>query len=265
MATKGLKYPVYAIYSEADGERVYTNGAVAGKAITASVSYIKSGEKLYGDDALQETDQTVLGGTITMGTTDLTTEIRAILLGHTTVAEPYVGFVGAGTDEAPFVGFGFYGVKTGGIFVTFWYNKVQFSEPNDELETKRDRVAFRTPTFSGEFGLDIKGEWGEILEWNSEAKAIAYLNGKAGIIPKCQKPVADKASGTYATSATVTLTGKAGETIYYTLNGLTPSEDTGTKYVGAITITKSCALKAIAVKENQLDSDIVTYEYIITA
>lgn len=264
MATKGLKYPVYAIYSEDGGVRTYSQGAVAGKSITVSVQYDINNERIYGDDALQLSDQSILGGTITLGLTDLTIETRAILLGHKRKDSPQNGFIISSDDIAPFVGFGFYGQKAGGGYRSFWYYKVQFGEPNDELETKRDRTTFKTPTISGVFGIDITNNVCEILDWETEAAAKAYLDDMAGIKAKCRKPVASKASGTYTGTQTVTLTAGEGETIYYTLTGLTPSATTGTEYSTAITISESCALRAIAVKAGNNDSDIATYEYIIT-
>ncbi|HNX82157.1 MAG TPA: chitobiase/beta-hexosaminidase C-terminal domain-containing protein, partial [Candidatus Omnitrophota bacterium] len=146
----------------------------------------------------------------------------------------------------------------------FWYHKIQFAEPDDELETKGERTAFKTPTLSGEIALDINGEWGEIREFDSEAGAVAWLNANTGIMAQCKTPVASVSSGTYATEQTVTLTAGAGEEIYYTTNGTTPSKTNGTKYVSAVSIAATSALRAISTAAGKTDSAVANYEYIIT-
>ena len=63
MATKGLKYPVYALYSDSG----YSGGAVLGKAMTAAAKYSFDDAKLFADDALTETDKKFVSGTLTIG------------------------------------------------------------------------------------------------------------------------------------------------------------------------------------------------------
>jgi hypothetical protein len=82
---------------------------------------------------------------------------------------------------------------------------------------------------------------------------------------KCTKPAANVAAGTYATTQSVTLTAGAGETIYYTTDGTTPSATNGTEYTTPVSIAATCALRAIAIKALQNNSDVATYEYIISA
>ena len=59
-------------------------------------------------------------------------------------------------------------------------------------------------------------------------------------------PVISLASGTYEETQSVTITAEAGASIYYTLDGSTPTSGS-TAYTGAISITESCTLKAIAI------------------
>ena len=61
MANIGLKYPCYAILDA----NTYSGGTlIGGGAITANVNITKNDVKLYADDAVKETDQSVTGGTI---------------------------------------------------------------------------------------------------------------------------------------------------------------------------------------------------------
>jgi hypothetical protein len=56
----------------------------------------------------------------------------------------------------------------------------------------------------------------------------------------------------------------AGATIYYTTNGLTPT-DADNDYTTALSIEESTMLKAIAVKAGMSNSEVMEAEYIITA
>ena len=87
---------------------------------------------------------------------------------------------------------------------------------------------------------------------------------RLGITPQCTMPVANKAAGTYEGTQSIVLTAGAGETIYYTTNGTTPSASS-TEYETAISIAETTMLRAIAIKAGSSNSQIASYEYIITA
>lgn len=255
MAKIGLKYPVYKAGSTA---------GVIGKAIQADISITTNDVKLYADDSVAESDKSFQEGTITLGLDDLSDTVQTALLGHTVIDGEIVA---KGSDSNPFVSIGFYGVKKVNNIKKYraiWLPKVQFAEPSDTNATKGETLAFATPTIEGTIMLDDIGAWKYEKTFDSEAEAIAYLQAKSGVKAQCTKPVASVASGTYATSKSVALTAGDGETIYYTLNGITPSAETGTEYETEIAIEESCALRAIAVKVGKNDSEIATYEYIIT-
>ena len=255
MAKIGLKYPVY---------KTATSEGVIGKAIQADISISVSEAKLYADDGIAESDKSFQSGTITLGIDDLSDTIQSDFLGHT-VNDGEI--IAKGSDSNPFVSIGFYGVKkVNGIrkYRAIWLKKVQFAEPSDTHATKGETLAFATPTLEGTIMLDDSGEWKNEKTFNTEAEAIAYLQAKSGVKAQCTKPVANVASGTYEDSQSVTLTAGAGETIYYTTNGITPSANNGIEYTVAITVAASCAVKAIAIKAGMNNSEVTTYEYIIT-
>ena len=78
------------------------------------------------------------------------------------------------------------------------------------------------------------------------------------------KPAAAPAAGLYTAAQTVTLsTTTEGATIYYTTDGTEPTTSS-TKYTGVITVDKSMTIKAIAVKENWINSEMMTAAYTIT-
>ena len=179
MAKVGLKYPVYGELKDGAHEA----GKVIAEAIKANITAESNDVKLYGDDRVVESDKSFKSGKISLNVTDLPLEIYASLLGHTyTEADKTV--VNSGDDIAPFVGIGFYGkvqrnskVK----YVAKFVPKVQFSEPNDETETKGDTVTYQTPTIEGDIFTMENGKWKEEKECDTEEEARTWLNGKVGI------------------------------------------------------------------------------------
>jgi hypothetical protein len=95
---------------------------------------------------------------------------------------------------------------------------------------------------------------------NSVVASAAYT-----IAPVLPAPTFSLAAGTYTTSQTVTISdATAGTTIYYTTNGTTPTTSS-TKYTGAITVSATETLEAIAVEAGCTNSPAVSAAYIITA
>lgn len=76
-------------------------------------------------------------------------------------------------------------------------------------------------------------------------------------------PNATPNGGDFDDEVSVELSAVEGATIYYTTDGSTPTALTGTEYTGAITITTTTTLKAIAVKGSDV-SPITTNIYNIT-
>ena len=76
-------------------------------------------------------------------------------------------------------------------------------------------------------------------------------------------PTFSVAAGTYTTAQTVTIKdATAGATIYYTVNGTTPTT-ASTKYVGAIYVSATETLEAIAVGTNYVKSAVAEAKYTI--
>jgi hypothetical protein len=105
-------------------------------------------------------------------------------------------------------------------------------------------------------------------------KAIAYESGWIDsaigsatytITGTVVTPTFSLAAGTYTSAQTVSLsTTTSGATIRYTTDGSTPSETAGTVYGGAITISASETVKAIAYESAWLDSAVASAAYTIT-
>lgn len=99
----------------------------------------------------------------------------------------------------------------------------------------------------------IWGEWQDV-----EFSYDNYVSPYGGETPITFSP----AGGTYTTAQTVTIScSTSGATIYYTIDGSTPSASS-TMYNGAITISETTTLKAIAIKDGT-SSNVATATYTI--
>lgn len=193
MAKVGLKYFVGAPLKE-DG-KTYDTGYVVAKAIKATVTANNNDVKLYADDGVAESDKSFKDGTISLNVDDLTQKVYADMLGHTYKAkrtgddgEPET-VVASANDIAPYLGIGFYGEirrNNKPSFQAKWLKKTQFSEPNDETDTKGETVTFQTPTIEGTVFQADDGTWKEQAEFATEAEAREWLNTKANITPVSQ-------------------------------------------------------------------------------
>jgi hypothetical protein len=105
-----------------------------------------------------------------------------------------------------------------------------------------------------------------------EALAVetGYTNSAVGtaaytIAPVLPTPTFSPAGGTYTTSQSVTIgDSTSGTTIYYTTNGATPTTSS-TKYTGAITVSATETLKAIAVETGYTNSAVGSAAYTIAS
>ncbi len=96
---------------------------------------------------------------------------------------------------------------------------------------------------------------------NSAAATAAYTISSTTL----PAPTFSLAAGTYTTSQSVTIgDATAGTTIYYTTNGTTPIASS-TKYTGAITVSATETLEAIAVETGYTNSAVASAAYNISS
>lgn len=179
MANIGLTNIWFSKLTEgADGTASYEGAKQLGKAVSCSVSITNNEAKLYGDDALAESDTSFASGTITLGTTDDDDSIFAELLGHTIDESGEV--VKASTDVAPYVAVGRIVTKmVNGAYkykVEFLY-KVKFGEPSLDQNTRGESIEFSTPSVEGVVASlsDVNGTWSKTKTFTSKSDALTYL------------------------------------------------------------------------------------------
>lgn len=264
MPSVGLKHIVMAKLSEVTGVPVYTEGIIFAEAMKVDTKWDKSDASVRSDDRLSDVDTSVTGGKQSLEVNDIILAKQAYALGHSyTEAD---GLIEAEGDIAPYVGHGYYGKSIlNGVksYKAIWIYKTQFAQPDDSMETKGEKPKFVTPKIEGTIMEAVNSRFRNIKEFPTEAEAIAWLDGMAGVKLQCAAPVASVASGSYATAQSVTLTSTEGATIHYTTNGLTPTATSPT-YSTAIAVSDDMAIKAIAIKDGCSNSSVATYEYIIT-
>jgi len=193
MAQVTLKHLVIAPLSvESDGNApTYTAGRKVGHLMKANISWNRGDVKLYGDDKLVAKDNSVTSGTLSIDTTYLSREDKAMLLDINT-------FGTAGTDEpqeyalggdaSPYVGAGYVwkdNLISDKPYIAYWYWKVQFSM-NEEMETKGESTQYKQPTIEGEvFAIEpdssLENKFRLEADFATETAAIAWLNTKASI------------------------------------------------------------------------------------
>lgn len=179
MANIGLTNIWFSELTEAaDGTPSYNGAKNLGKAVSCSVSITNNEAKLYGDDALAESDTSFASGTITLGVTDDDDTVFAPLLGHTIDASGEV--VKTSTDVAPYVGCGRIVTKmVNGAYkykVEFLY-KIKFAEPSKDENTKGESIEFATPSVEGVIAAlsDVNGTWSKSKTFTTKSDALTYL------------------------------------------------------------------------------------------
>lgn len=111
-----------------------------------------------------------------------------------------------------------------------------------------------------EIGLDRTG-----LDEKYELVALLEAYVPAVDTVRCATPVADPVAGEVADNSDIALScATAGASIYYTINGDAPTSES-TLYEGPITITDAMTLKAIAIKDDHIDSEVLSAAYTIAA
>lgn len=111
------------------------------------------------------------------------------------------------------------------------------------------------PKSAGTTKVTISAQYGEKSAYkNVKVEMPAWETATA--------PVADVESGSILPGTVVSLKADEGTSIYYTLDGTTPSKANGRLYTVPFAINQSLTLKAVAVGKELYDSEVVTYEYL---
>ena len=184
----GAKYLTWAPYvSGGDGSSVSYSGGTAetDRVVRVDMSEDRADAAFYADDHRIDRDNSVIAASLSIEAAQLSSGMRESMLGHLKSSSTYTV-----TDAAaPYVGVGF-ALKDrykGTIkYRAYWYHKVQFGEGQRSYNTKGENLEFQSESLEGEAEavmLSSAGSW-EFYQYNesdTEAAALAWLKGKAGI------------------------------------------------------------------------------------
>lgn len=193
MATIGLSKPYVAKYSASNGAVTYSDGEVLGKAITFSASIESSDDNnLYADNGIAESDRSFSGGTLTIGTDELSQEASALILGITPSA--ISGEDASGAKEliygdnmsVPYLGFGCI-IKKKAAGSDKWravvFPKIMFNIPEDAADTQGETIEWQTPELEATILRDDTANhvWKRESTFDTEQEAESYIKTKLGI------------------------------------------------------------------------------------
>ncbi|MBQ6757039.1 MAG: chitobiase/beta-hexosaminidase C-terminal domain-containing protein [Oscillospiraceae bacterium] len=274
MAQFGAKRPRFAPTTATPENALPTYDATkivtVGKLVAANLTVNNASGELYGDDGLAEKVDMFASGSLELNTDDKTDEVHAAIHGASKDTESSE-VTDADGDTAPRGGLTYYkvlirnGVR---IYKGVFHPLVSAILGNDSAATKGSSITFGTSTTTFNVFRCNSGAWRITKEFtgaNAEADCIAWCDTKLNAVAKVAAPVAYPAAGAVASGTEVALMcATAGATIYYTLDGTTPTTES-TAYTGAIEITAAKTIKAIAVKSGMNDSDVTTAAYTISA
>lgn len=190
-ANVGMRYPVYApVSAYTPGTSItYGTGAVVAEAISASVSWNRADGRFHGDDVELDSDNGILGYTISFEPSGLSDTVRAALMGETLATSDYE----INDNASPDVGFGYIRVMrtsgTNGVTTTYegwWYRKLKFGISSEETRTKEQSIEWRVPTLEGigaGVNLDDSGKLKFAIHRSFETFSAAqtWLKSLAGI------------------------------------------------------------------------------------
>ena len=156
MATIGLAYPFYAIYSNNGSTVTYSDGGEAGAYTEINLNLNDASDNdFYANDGIKETDPGFAGGSVEITTDDLRPAIAKALLGLHEVAISTTGLTTTSpkwmdfddSQNIPFVGFGGRIKKKvdGNIkYVAFAFPKIKFRNPPIAATTQGEQIEWQT-------------------------------------------------------------------------------------------------------------------------
>ena len=138
-------------------------------AVQANINPNPSMETLFADDGPSETAATLGQIELEMVAKDFPIEVQAALLGHSVAGGVMTR---KSTDVPPWVAIGFKSLKSNGFYRFVWLFKGKFQVPEQNHETKGDRVNFQTPTLRGVF---VRRDFDDAWQKQTDEDYVDYV------------------------------------------------------------------------------------------
>lgn len=166
----GLRDLHYAILVEDTSTAVsYETPVKIAGAVQANINPNPSMETLFADDGPSETAATLGQIELEIVAKDFPIEVQAALLGHSVVGGVMIR---KSTDVPPWVAIGFKSLKSNGFYRYVWLLKGKFQVPEQNHETKGDRVNFQTPTLRGVF---VRRDFDDAWQKQTDEDYVDYV------------------------------------------------------------------------------------------
>jgi phi13 family phage major tail protein len=143
-------------------------------AISGNINPNSTNDTLFADDGPYEIGTTLGGVTLDLNVADLPLEAQADLFGHTMTTEGIL--MRKSTDVPPWIAVGFKTLKSNGKYRYTWLNKGKFTIPEQQNETKADKIKFSTPTAKGNF---VRRECDDEWERHTDEDATGFTQTTA--------------------------------------------------------------------------------------
>lgn len=178
MASFGAKYPYFSKVKEEPAGKlpVYESDPVRiGKLVKADLTVNLASGKLYADDALAESVDEFVSGSIAMETDDMEDSVAAVVYGAK-VEEKLVRYNQG--DAPPAGGLGYIkrlmrNKKV--ICKGYYYPLVKAALGNDTAQTKTDSITFGTNATTFTVFACENGDWRHTEEFETEEAAVAWV------------------------------------------------------------------------------------------
>ena len=181
MASFGAKYPFFSkVKEEPDGALPTYDAAPVriGRLVKADLTVQLASGKLYADDALAESVDEFVSGTIEMETDDMTDDVASVVYGATVNNKTVTYNI---NDAPPAGGLGYLkrlmrNKKV--ICKAYYYPMVKAALGNDTAQTKTDSITFGTNTTTFTVFACNNGDWRHTEEFDAEEEAVAWIKEK---------------------------------------------------------------------------------------
>ena len=183
MATIGMRYVVAAPISTESGSTITYGTKQTMKAVEASLNWERDDGKMYADDAVCETDGSVIGYTLDTTVDNMTDAQEAALFGHEKVdaTDEYTVY----GEALPYCGLGYVRVLKKGDNMKYkgiFYPKIQLSRTSESDKTKEASVTWGSVPIHG-IGMAVfessgKNKFRQHQTFDSMESAVAYIDGK---------------------------------------------------------------------------------------
>lgn len=194
MPKVGMRHVVAALIDTAseiaNQPLTYTGGMIVTRAVAADITYERSENNYYADDALAEADNAATSGTISITGSEFLPEARAAFFGVKKVTEDGKTIYRTTSTPSPHIGLGYMTTmiyKGKYKYFANWVHKMQFALSGENARTKGETIEWQDETATGNImgvSIDSSGDIAFVdqIEFKTAAEAEAWLDSKAGIV-----------------------------------------------------------------------------------